>query len=131
MIVNSSIYFVFFVNPWLVKIKMYIFKTDLGRVYSVKLIVFKKDIANFLINFNLISNFDEQGKKEYFVFDDGKRRGKWTIMFYRDEDKWTIHGMGEHYCDEGERTMTKAELTDFIYRNRKSVNNSIRELRAS
>ena len=97
----------------------------------MKLIVFKKDIANFLADFKRISSFDEKGQKEYFVFADGKRKGKWTLMFYRDENKWTLHGMGEHYCDEGETTMTEAELVNFIYRNRKSVNNSLRKLKAS
>ena len=97
----------------------------------MKLIVFKKDITKFLADFNRISSFDEKGRKEYFVFADGKRNGKWTLMFYRDENKWTIHGMGENYCDEGETVITEAELINFIYRNRKSVNNSIRQLKVS
>ena len=97
----------------------------------MKTIVFKKDIVRFLKNFKKVSSYDEQGQKEYFVFADGQRKGRWTLMFYRDQNKWTIHGIGENYCDEGETTMERTELIDFIYRNRKSVNNSIRDLKAS
>lgn len=95
----------------------------------MKTIVYKKDITNFLDNFQKVSSFDEQGQKEYFVFADTKRKGKWTIMFYPSESKWTIHGIGENYCDEGETTLTQNEMIDFVYRNRKSVNNSIRALK--
>ncbi|ULT59267.1 hypothetical protein L1999_12370 [Neobacillus drentensis] len=96
----------------------------------MKLIVSKKDIAYFLNNFLDLAEFDQQGNKHYFIFQDHTRNGDWTLMFYPDEEKWTIHGKGLDYCDESEKELTETELTSFLYKSRKYVNNELRNKRA-
>lgn len=89
-------------------------------------IVHKKDVARFLKNFQTLSSYDELGKKEYFVFRDKERNGQWTLMYYRAEDKWTIHGKGKDYCDKGETTLSPSDLEQLLYKNRRFVNDTLR-----
>lgn len=95
----------------------------------MKLIVYKRDIEYFLNNFKNIASYDNTGQKFYFVFEDNKRKGKWTLMYYENEGKWTKHGKGENYCDIGETQYDKEKLIDFIYKNRKYINNTLREVK--
>ncbi|PLS07083.1 hypothetical protein [Neobacillus cucumis] len=96
----------------------------------MKLIVSKKDIEYFLNNFLDIAEFDKQGNKHYFLFQDYTRNGDWTLMFYKEEEKWTIHGKGLDYCDESEQELERNELIQFLYKNRKYINNELRSKKA-
>lgn len=96
----------------------------------MKLIVSKKDIENFLENFLDLAEFDQQGNKHYFIFQDNTRNGDWTLMFYPAEEKWTIHGKGLDYCDESEKELTRTELIQFLFKSRKYVNNELRSKKA-
>lgn len=97
----------------------------------MKLIVYKTDVSYFLDNFRNVASYDNAGQKFYFVFDDVKRKGKWTLMFYASEGNWTKHGKGESYTDIGETQLEKEELIDFIYKNRKYINNTLREIKST
>ncbi|MEH7094402.1 hypothetical protein [Neobacillus vireti] len=96
----------------------------------MKLIVSKKDIECFLENFLDLAEFDQQGNKHYFIFQDHTRNGDWTLMFYPDGEKWTIHGKGLDYCDDCEKELTRTELIQFLYKSRKYVNNELRNKKA-
>ncbi|WP_160718803.1 hypothetical protein [Bacillus sp. USDA818B3_A] len=96
----------------------------------MKLIVYKKDIEYFLNNFLDLAEFDQQGNKHYFLFQDHTRNGDWTLMYYKEEKKWTIHGKGLDYCDEGEQELERNELILFLFKNRKYINNELRRMRS-
>ncbi|NRD78934.1 hypothetical protein HPT25_16340 [Bacillus sp. BRMEA1] len=93
----------------------------------MKLIVSKKDMEYFLNHFYEIAEYDSQGNKYYFVFEDTIRQGKWTLMNYEAESKWTLHGKGLNYCDDGEKELVLEELKKFLYKNRKFINNELRK----
>lgn len=97
----------------------------------MKVIVYKKDIDQFLADFKSISSYDEVGNKFYFIFEDHKRGGHWTLMFYDKENRWTAHGKGKLYSDIDELPLLGDQLKLFIYKNRKYINNVIRQLRVS
>jgi hypothetical protein len=92
----------------------------------MKLIVYKKDIEYFLNNFLDIAEYDKQRNKNYFVFKDRTRNGNWTLIFYKEEKKWTVHGKGLNYCDKNEQELQRNELIQFLYKNRKYINNELR-----
>ena len=83
------------------------------------------DIAHFLTEFRNLSCYDSFGKKHYFIFDDFKRNGQWTLMLNY-KNQWSLHGKGEHYCDESELFMKQEEIELFIWKNRKAINNSLK-----
>ena len=93
----------------------------------MKVIVYKKDIDQFLADFKSISSYDEVGNKFYFIFEDHIRGGQWTLMYYDNEKNWTAHGKGELYSDIEEIPLSGEELNLFIYKNRKYINNVIRQ----
>lgn len=87
----------------------------------------KKDIEQFLMDFPQIAFYDEQGNKYYFVFEDQQRNGQWTLMFNQYTKVWTIHGKGTAYCDPDEQLLEPAEMIQFIWKNRGSVNRVLRQ----
>lgn len=87
----------------------------------------KKDIQQKLNTFADWAEFDTVGKKHYFVFKDTKRNGLWTIMQYQD-GLVTRHGRGEDYSDNGEEVLSEKQCVDFLWENRKYVNESLKEL---
>ncbi|WP_043931827.1 hypothetical protein [Bacillus sp. EB01] len=93
----------------------------------MKSIVYKRDIENFLNGFSGVADYDFVGKKYYLVFEDSIRKGSWTLMHYEAGGKWTIHGKGENYCDEGEKELVKEDLINFIYKNRKYINRVLKK----
>lgn len=97
----------------------------------MKVIVYKKDIDQFLADFKSISSYDEVGNKFYFIFEDHIRGGQWTLMYYDNEKKWTTHGKGEFYSDIEELPLSEEQLKLFIYKNRKYINNVIRQQKVS
>ncbi|MCM3790056.1 hypothetical protein M3221_16840 [Domibacillus indicus] len=87
----------------------------------------KKDIEQFSIDFPHITFYDEQGNKHYFVFEDKKRNGQWTLMLSEDTKAWTIHGKGSTYCDADEQLLELTEMVQFVWKNRGSVNKALRQ----
>jgi hypothetical protein len=87
----------------------------------------KKDIEKFLNNLQETFEFDQEGEKYFFYFEDKERGGKLTIMNYS-EDKWTYHGVGEDYCDNEETLAEKKEIIDILWKNRKAVNEKLKNL---
>lgn len=84
----------------------------------------KADIKNWLNNFKSVSSFDSTGNKFYYVFEDKKRSGKWTLMMYLNGE-YSIHGIGDDYCDDDETFLSFEETVDFIWKNRGSLNNTL------
>ncbi|SDI21651.1 hypothetical protein [Alteribacillus bidgolensis] len=80
----------------------------------------KNDINEMLKAFDSIADYDEHGQKYYFVFQDKKRGGQWTLM--KTGNKWSIHGKGKDYCDAEEIFLTSEEVVRFIWKNRSAVN---------
>ena len=97
----------------------------------MKPIVYKKDVYRFLEDFKNFSSYDSEGQKEYLIIEDKVRDGQWTLMHYPLDNKWTIHGKGKDYCDEGETALAKNEVEMFIYKNRKAVNTILRALKTA
>lgn len=97
----------------------------------MKPIVYKKDVYRFLEDFKNFSSYDSEGQKEYLIIEDKVRDGQWTLMHYPLDNKWTIHGKGKSYCDEGETALAKNEVEMFIYKNRKAVNTILRALKTA
>ncbi len=50
-------------------------------------------------------------------------------MHYPD-GSWSIHGKGEQYCDPEETFLTEEEMLSFIWKQRSSVNQVVKELAA-
>ncbi|MDG5471821.1 hypothetical protein P6709_08675 [Jeotgalibacillus sp. ET6] len=94
----------------------------------MKVIRSKKDAEHFIDQARNLFTYDESGKKFYFVFEDHTRRGKWTVMYYPGDERWSTHSMGEDYCDEGEAELSRDDLSAFIFKNRKYVNRAIKNL---
>lgn len=93
----------------------------------MKLIRSRKDVEEFLNRFKNVARYDELGKKHYFVFDDNKRGGQWTLMHY-ENGSYSIHGKGKTYCDEEECYLSTVELTKLLWNNRKALNSTLRIL---
>lgn len=80
----------------------------------------KSEIEEWLSSgFIQSAGYDQEGNKYYFVFPDMDRGGIWTLMKY--SDRFTLHGRGEDYCDQGEIVIEKKELVQFIWANRKAI----------
>lgn len=86
----------------------------------------KKDAESFLVAFEQAASWDESGRKRYLVLEDRERGGIWTLMSYPD-GSWTLHGKGEHYCDEGETTLTVEEACAFVWKQRAAINRAVAE----
>lgn len=93
----------------------------------MKKITTKKDAEKLMSNFSKFASYDAVGEKYYFSFKDKDRGGKWTLMFYEKENTWSIHGLGENYCDDGETILDAKLIITFLYKNRKYVNSAIKE----
>lgn len=93
----------------------------------MKKIATKRDAEKLMKNFSEFASYDAAGMKHYFSFRDKERDGKWTLMYYERENTWSIHGVGETYCDDGETILEEKQVVSFLYKNRKHVNNAIKE----
>lgn len=93
----------------------------------MKIITTKRGAGSMMENFSEVASYDAAGSKYYFSFRDKDREGKWTLMFYERENKWTVHGVGPTYCDDGETSLDDKQVVDFLYKNRKCVNVVIKE----
>ncbi|MCA1029585.1 hypothetical protein LCL95_00905 [Bacillus timonensis] len=83
------------------------------------------DIENFLKDFNRFASYDSTKEKHYFVFSDKRRGGQLTLMLKG--VNWTVHGMGEGYCDIDETTLSAEECAKFVWFHRKAINQSLKE----
>ncbi|SDH81316.1 hypothetical protein SAMN05192534_11230 [Alteribacillus persepolensis] len=86
----------------------------------------KKDIEEMLADFENMAKYDEQGQKHYFVFRDRQRGGWWTLM--KTNNRWSVHGKGDNYCDIAETVLNKEEVLRFIWKNRSAVNQKRKSL---
>ena len=87
----------------------------------------KLDGMRLLENFTNISSYDDENEKHYFVFKDKERGGQYTLM--KKDERWSIHGKGETYCDDGETMMDDIDrLLDFIWKHRSKINQALKEI---
>ncbi|MFB4165170.1 hypothetical protein ACE1TI_15440 [Alteribacillus sp. JSM 102045] len=86
----------------------------------------KTDVEEMMNSFISFADYDENGQKYYFVFQDKKRGGQWTLM--KTKNKWSIHGKGENYCDPQEIFLTTEKVIRFAWENRAAINNRRRTL---
>lgn len=90
----------------------------------------KLDAVRLLEEFKDVASYDNENEKHYFVFKDKQRGGKYTLM--KKDGRWSIHGKGEDYCDDGETMMDDLDdLLDFIWKHRSKINLSLKEIRDS
>lgn len=87
----------------------------------------KKDVIQFIQHFEQNAAYDFKGNKFYYVLNDPERGGAVTLMYYP-EGHWTFHCRGEGYCDETESQLSEPELPLFIWKHRKSVNQTFENL---
>ncbi|OCT14573.1 hypothetical protein A8709_17015 [Paenibacillus pectinilyticus] len=81
----------------------------------------KQDISLILDNFSNFAEWDAAGKKFYLVFADKKRGGQWTLMAYED-DRFSIHGVGQEYEDAEELFFEERNLLlSFLWDNRAAL----------
>lgn len=85
----------------------------------------KEHVKKLMCEFKNFSQKDMERNKWYLVFENKERNGVWTLMKYPD-NSWTIHGKGEKYCDPDETNLTEEETIDFIWKNRKSINKTLK-----
>lgn len=86
----------------------------------------KTDAELILENFTSFAQWDENGKKYYFVFPDNKRNGQWTLMKYL-EDRYSVHGLGADYSDEGETFFDERDrIVSFLWENRSAFNSALK-----
>lgn len=98
---------------------------------GVNVLIIKKklDAMQLLEEFTNIASYDYETEKHYFVFKDKERGGQYTLM--KKEERWSIHGKGEHYCDDGETMMNDIDiLLDFLWKHRSKINQSIKQIKA-
>ncbi|HHY22048.1 MAG TPA: hypothetical protein GX525_09280 [Bacilli bacterium] len=89
------------------------------------LVIRKKiDISKLMMQFADFAQFDHEKEKYYFVFEDRKRNGQWTLM--NKDGEWTIHGKGEHYSDIDEKRLSEEDVLSFVWGNRGAVNEVIK-----
>lgn len=87
----------------------------------------KIDIDVILDNFSSIAHWDSLGKKHYFVFEDRKRGGQWTLMNYSNE-RFSVHGLGENYLDESESFFEERYgVVSFLWEHRSAFNNAVKQ----
>ncbi|NIK80396.1 hypothetical protein FHS15_005580 [Paenibacillus castaneae] len=88
----------------------------------------KTDIVFVLENFTSLAEWDAIGEKYYFVFADRKRGGQWTLMRYSD-NRYSIHGRGNHYFDENEWFFEELDqVYSFLWENRSAFNAAVKPL---
>lgn len=88
------------------------------------------DAMQLLEEFTNIASYDYENAKHYFVFKDKERGGQYTLM--KKDEKWSIHGKGENYCDDGETMMEHLDsLLDFIWKHRSKINQVLKEIHDS
>ncbi len=81
----------------------------------------------FLEEFTDIASYDYENEKHYFVFKDKERGGQYTLM--KKDERWSIHGKGENYCDDGETMMDDIDgLLLFIWKHRSKINQVLKEI---
>lgn len=81
----------------------------------------------FLEKFTDIASYDYENEKHYFVFKDKERGGQYTLM--KKDERWSIHGKGENYCDDGETMMDDIDgLLVFIWKHRSKINHVLKEI---
>jgi hypothetical protein len=91
----------------------------------------KTDITFVLDNFSSLAEWDEAGAKFYFVLEDRKRGGQWTLMRY-EGDRYSVHGRGSDYLDEEESFFEDNEaLTAFLWNNRAAFNAAVKPISVS
>lgn len=89
----------------------------------------KTDIPSILENFQSLAEWDAAGQKFYFVFEDRKRGGKWTLMSYA-ENRFSIHGQGNDYLDEREAFFEdQSHVASFLWDNRAAYNAAVKPLK--
>ncbi|WP_261381231.1 hypothetical protein [Paenibacillus cremeus] len=87
----------------------------------------KIDIDMILDNFSSIAQWDTLGQKHYFVFEDRKRGGQWTLMSYSNE-RFSVHGIGENYFDESESFFEdRNDVLSFLWEHRSAFNYSSKQ----
>ncbi|KEF39109.1 hypothetical protein M670_01498 [Schinkia azotoformans MEV2011] len=87
----------------------------------------KLDAMQFLEKFTDIASYDYENEKHYFVFKDKERGGQYTLM--KKDERWSIHGKGENYCDDGETMMDDIDgLLVFIWKHRSKINHALKEI---
>lgn len=87
------------------------------------MIKYKREVSNFIKNFEVFSRFD--GEKYYFVFETKAPKGTVTLMKY-DEGNFTLHRKNEVFWDIGEVEINGEKLKEFIWENRKSINANLK-----
>lgn len=87
----------------------------------------KQDVHQWIEQFSAFSSVDAIGKKRYFVFDDKVRGGRLTLMRYLDE-QWTLHGVGDDYCEQAETPMTIEHVCDLVWKHRSAINRAMKSL---
>lgn len=92
----------------------------------MKAIMTKKEIQTFMNQFISYAQYDTNGVKYYFIFEDRKRGGQFTLMNYA-SGAWSIHGRGDQYCDETETELSSAEVESLIWQNRAAINAKLKE----
>lgn len=84
----------------------------------------------FLEEFTDMVSYDYENEKHYFVFKDKERGGQYTLM--KKDERWSIHGKGENYCDDGETMMDDIDgLLVFIWKHRSNINRVLKEIHDS
>lgn len=100
------------------------------KMKGVKNLIIKRklDAMQLLEEFTNLASYDAEKQKYYFVFQDKERGGQYTLM--KKQNRWSIHGKGENYCDDGETIMnTTDDLLDFLWKHRAKINQSLKELK--
>ncbi|MFD2611693.1 hypothetical protein [Paenibacillus gansuensis] len=88
----------------------------------------KADIDLVLETFPEVAHWDQEGRKHYFVFEDRKRGGQWTLMQY-EKDLFSIHGIGLDYADEQEQFFDQPQnIVSFLWENRSAFNAAVKPM---
>lgn len=97
----------------------------------IEVIIKKKlDAIQFLEEFSNFVSYDYERQKYYFVFHDKVRGGQYTLM--KKDGRWSIHGKGENYCDEGETMMDDNDrLLNFLWKHRSKINQELKKIQAA
>lgn len=84
----------------------------------------KKDAEQWVEAFESNSSVDLEKNKRYYIIEDKQRNGTWTIMKYP-QQTWSVHGIGEDYCDAEEMMLNEDQIIHFVWKNRAAVNKTI------
>lgn len=95
----------------------------------------KREVANFVKNFEVFAKYD--GQKYYLVINTVEPKGTITIMKYEDSynsdstlngESFTYHRTNELYSDIKEIPIDIDTLKDLIWINRKAINQSLKAI---